>query len=276
MSTENESGAPADGVPDANGVPNQDGNDGYTIVGKNGKAAPAAKPNTSQAIKNRGQNLIETSEIMNTQIKLEFNISKDTKALNPRTQHLALLRLMKAVDPSLIIESVQDDTKWETYTDFPMNEAYRNHFNVTESKPPRGPKKINVHFMLHTKLRIKEIKFSNEVYNFLKKNNTYLTIDQYDMQKVATVGYITHVHPTLSWIPTITEELIVAMQHVQLPKEDVDAWKAQTTLDYDEETDNTPVPMFHLKKRISRSVMETSGSQQLYSKLTAPSLMPNT
>jgi hypothetical protein len=39
------------------------------------------------------------------------------------------------------------------------------------------------------------------------------------------------------------------MQHVQLPKEDVDAWKAQTTLDYDEETDNTPVPLFHLKKK---------------------------
>jgi hypothetical protein len=39
------------------------------------------------------------------------------------------------------------------------------------------------------------------------------------------------------------------MQHVQLPKEDVDAWKAQTTLDYDKETDNTPVPMFHLKKK---------------------------
>jgi hypothetical protein len=54
MSTENENGAPADGVPDANGEPNQDGNDGYTIVGKNGKAAPAAKQNASQAIKNCG------------------------------------------------------------------------------------------------------------------------------------------------------------------------------------------------------------------------------
>jgi hypothetical protein len=39
------------------------------------------------------------------------------------------------------------------------------------------------------------------------------------------------------------------MQHVQLPKEDVDAWNAQTTLDYNKETDNTPVPLFHLKKK---------------------------
>ena len=136
MSTETENGAPADGVPDANGEPNQNDNDGYTPVGKNGKAATVAKTKAHQAIKNRGQNLIETSEILNTQIRLEINITKDTKVLNPRTQHLALLRLMKAVDPSLTIESVQDDTIWENYTDFPMNEAYRTHFNVTESKPP--------------------------------------------------------------------------------------------------------------------------------------------
>jgi hypothetical protein len=209
MSTGNENGAPTDGGPDANGDPTSNGNDGYTVVGKKGKAAPAAPSKATQAIKNRGKNLIETEEILTTQIRLEINITKDTKALNPRAQHLALLRLMKAYDTSLIIESVQDETKWENYTEFPMNEAYRKHFNITESKPTRGPKKLNVHFKLHTKHRIKDIKFSNEVYNFLKSNNIYLTIDHYDMQKVATVGYITHVHPTLTWLPNLTEELTI-------------------------------------------------------------------
>jgi hypothetical protein len=77
----------------------------------------------------------------------------------------------------------------------------------------------------------------------------YLVIERYEMQKVASVGYITLVHPTLTWLPKLVNDLITAMQNAQLPKSDVDDWKERTKTEYDESTDNTPVPPFHLSKK---------------------------
>eukprot|EP00978_Attheya_sp_CCMP212_P027660 scaffold93194_cov53-Attheya_sp.AAC.2 len=131
-----------------------------------------------------------------------------------------------------------------------MRDDYKNHFNMTESKPPRGARKVIAHFQLQTKSRINTIKFSSEVYNFLKANSIYLVIDHYEMQKVASIGYLTQIHPTLTWLPTLEAELTTAMQQTQLPKSDIDEWKSRTLSSFDEETDDIQVPPFHLLKKM--------------------------
>ena len=91
MSNETEKGAPPDGAPPANGDPNQDQDDGYTPVVDKNKTHKAPDTAVTHAIKNRGSNLIETSEFLITNVKLEFNLSKDTTAFNPRGKHLELM-----------------------------------------------------------------------------------------------------------------------------------------------------------------------------------------
>eukprot|EP00978_Attheya_sp_CCMP212_P046163 scaffold377162_cov63-Attheya_sp.AAC.1 len=96
------------------------------------------KKTVQKAIENCGNNQIETSENLITQIKLEFNISKDTKAFNPRVKHLEVLKLMKAVDPTLMVKSAHDDMEWDSFLEFPRNAAdYQKHFNLKDdSNPP--------------------------------------------------------------------------------------------------------------------------------------------
>eukprot|EP00978_Attheya_sp_CCMP212_P008861 scaffold20822_cov52-Attheya_sp.AAC.7 len=126
MSNENENGATADGVPIDDGGVTEMQTDGFTIVTHQRTTGSPAKTPVQKAIENRSNNQIETSEKLITQIKLEFNISKDTKAFNPRVKHLEVLKLMKAVDPTLVVKLAHDDTEWDTFLEFPWNEDYQH------------------------------------------------------------------------------------------------------------------------------------------------------
>eukprot|EP00978_Attheya_sp_CCMP212_P041154 scaffold232309_cov46-Attheya_sp.AAC.3 len=69
------------------------------------------------------------------------------------------------------------------------------------------------------------------------------------MQKIASIGYITMVHPTLTWLPTLTEDLTFAMLQANLARSDIQEWQARTKHSYDEGTDEVFVPNFHLSKK---------------------------
>ena len=59
-------------------------------------------------------------------------------AFNSRGKHLELLKLMKAHDPTMMVKSVHDDKQLDNFVEFPLCEEYKEHFNLTDSKPPRG------------------------------------------------------------------------------------------------------------------------------------------
>eukprot|EP00978_Attheya_sp_CCMP212_P027723 scaffold93527_cov56-Attheya_sp.AAC.2 len=154
-----------------------------------------------QQIKNRGSEQIETSDFMTTQVKLEFNITNHTAKLNPHPKHLELLKLIKTIDPSAISVSVFDDTEWDNLLEFPINDTYKKHFNVTISNPPQhGTRKMISHFTPHTKKRVNDIKFTDTVLiQFLQTNDIYLVVDRFKMQRIASIGYLTMIHPKLTW-----------------------------------------------------------------------------
>jgi hypothetical protein len=73
-----------------------------------------------------------------------------------------------------------------------MNDNYKRHFNVTNSNPPHGARKITAHFLLRMKKRVKDIKFTRPRHGIpLRKYDMFLVVDRYKMQKVATMGYLT-------------------------------------------------------------------------------------
>ena len=110
MPTEIENGANADGVPIDDGVEMETQDDGFTPVTK--KPTPKPKPPTDvqQQIKKRGSEQIEISDFMTTSVKLEFNLTNRTEKFNPRPKHLEFMKLIKTIDPSVVIQSVSDDT----------------------------------------------------------------------------------------------------------------------------------------------------------------------
>eukprot|EP00978_Attheya_sp_CCMP212_P035875 scaffold158606_cov35-Attheya_sp.AAC.1 len=69
------------------------------------------------------------------------------------------------------------------------------------------------------------------------------------MQKVALIGYLTQIHPTLTWLPTLKAELTTAMHQTQLPRSDIDEWKDRMLNSVAEENDDIQVPPFHLSKK---------------------------
>eukprot|EP00978_Attheya_sp_CCMP212_P027659 scaffold93194_cov53-Attheya_sp.AAC.1 len=78
MSSETENGAPPDEPPMDDGETETEQGNEWTKVGGKKPTGTTAKTPEQRKIENRGQNLIETSDILITQIKLEFNISRET------------------------------------------------------------------------------------------------------------------------------------------------------------------------------------------------------
>eukprot|EP00978_Attheya_sp_CCMP212_P025600 scaffold82577_cov25-Attheya_sp.AAC.2 len=110
MTTENENGAPADGVPIDDGGETEPQDDSFTPVTKKSTPKTTPNPNVQQKIKNRGAEQIEISDFMTTPVKLEFNLTNRTEKFNPRPKHLEFSKLIKTIDPSAVIQSVADDT----------------------------------------------------------------------------------------------------------------------------------------------------------------------
>ena len=85
---------------------------------------------------------------------------------------------MKAADPIMVVKSSHNETQWENWVELLISKNYKNHFNVTKSKPPHGARKVIVHFKLQIKLRINDMKFSSKIFTYLKTNNIYLVNDR--------------------------------------------------------------------------------------------------
>eukprot|EP00978_Attheya_sp_CCMP212_P011159 scaffold27358_cov30-Attheya_sp.AAC.1 len=69
------------------------------------------------------------------------------------------------------------------------------------------------------------------------------------MQHVAIIGYLTTIHPKLTWLPKLTDDLTTAMKNTQLPQSEITAWKEQTKSDYEDTPGEIPVPNFHFSTK---------------------------
>ena len=67
---------------------------------------------------------------------------------------------------------------------------------------------------IETRKRLNELKWSQEKFlmNWLKEERVFIQLDRWRTERSKVIGFITRVHPTLSWKPDYKEELICQLK----------------------------------------------------------------
>jgi hypothetical protein len=213
-------------------------------------------------IKNRGEEMVEKQMTSETLLKIEFNISKDTTQYPIRGATVKLLSKMKAIDPSIQIQSVTEANKrWETVESIPADSTFGQLFKVREESSNNGPRKIIVHFKLISTMRFNEIKFEANMFHYLKEKRVWIQVDRFATKKTASPGFLIEVHHKLTNLADLHGQLKQRM-HSTHPKNTKlqDEWRSAHPVDTSSATDEkskadiefyaslgSPVPEFYLQ-----------------------------
>eukprot|EP00978_Attheya_sp_CCMP212_P000942 scaffold1999_cov36-Attheya_sp.AAC.1 len=91
---------------------------------------------------------------------------------------------------------------------------FGKHFNVRELAPPKGAKKIVIHF---TSVKFGDIKYEPGFLNYLKEKSIYIKVDKFEMRKMATPGFLINIHPNLTHrLTSLHEELTTKMESTSI------------------------------------------------------------
>eukprot|EP00978_Attheya_sp_CCMP212_P039384 scaffold204226_cov39-Attheya_sp.AAC.1 len=96
---------------------------------------------------------------------------------------------------------------YDKYLELPSGEKFTDEITVKEYHPPRAASKSTCYVALKSKVKFNEIKYANAVMDFLKKNQIYLRVDNYNNSPVSIPGFLIELHPSLTRIDNLKEEL---------------------------------------------------------------------
>jgi hypothetical protein len=115
------------------------------------------------------------------------------------------------------LRSTTDTTEWKDINTLPRDQTlFAKHFNVREENPPRGAKKIVIHFILQTTKKFGDIKYDIGLFNYLKQERIYLKVDKFEMRKIATPGFLIDIHPHLTNLTNLHEILTDKMETTRM------------------------------------------------------------
>ena len=115
-----------------------------------------------------------------------------------------LNKLMKYT--SVMIVPNNDTESYSNLEKIPKEKKeFQEQFKVIQEKHPCG---VVICHAIITDEMIRNIKFNHpEFFNYLKKNKIYLSQDKFERQEVVSVGFLTHIHPTVANQDILNEEL---------------------------------------------------------------------
>jgi len=218
-----------------------------------GKYAHLSKDEVKAMMKARGENMIEETGEMETQMKIEFNIGNNITKYSVRQNAVKVLEKMKAIDATFSVKSVHDSTVWKDMNTLPINDEFGTHFNVREETSPRGPKKIVMHCKMISKKKIGDIKFDANLIHFLRENKIWLVVDKFDMRRLGSPGFFIDMHPRLTNLTNLHEKLCLVMKRTQLKDKSImDEWKAKNPPKPANDLESmvgcyNPIPDFHIQ-----------------------------
>jgi hypothetical protein len=202
-----------------------------------------------ERMRERGDNYVESYTQHTTHIKIEFNVKAGT-TFDVRSSMIKTLNVMKKSDPTMAIVS-KTMKMYDKYLELPSGEKFTDEITVKEYHPPRAASKITCYVGLKSKVKFNEIKYANAVMDFLKKNQIYLRVDNYNNSPVSIPGFLIELHPSLTRIDNLKEELCDMIKDLPIDNncEALQDWMEANENIYDSENNaegNHPVPFFRL------------------------------
>ena len=205
----------------------------------------------AEQTKQRGYSMVEDKVLLETPVKVEFNIDRTITEFNVREQTLILLQKMKEIDKSIKIKSVnQNNAEWDEIHDIPEDEEFNDSFQ-TKDFLFRKFRKVVVHMKLVSSRYINQIKYSEQVKDFLFKNNVWLKTDRFDSKIESSPGLITMVHPKLINRDEYTQEVVDALAEAYSNMTEKEQENMVESLGCKPKTVQT-VPTFYLEHSIKK------------------------
>ena len=196
---------------------------------KTGKYAHLTNAEAKAHIQERGDKMIETKQTFLTTTKLEFNLANGATQFSVRQATTNVLLKLQGIDKTLKVKSTNDDTEWTNINTIPSDPTlFSKHFKVREENPPRGAKKIVIHFILHTSQKFNDIKYDIGIFNYLKQERIYLKVDKFETSKIATPGFLIDIHPHLTNLTYLQEIMTEKMETTRMQdKTVIEEWKKE-------------------------------------------------
>ena len=212
-----------------------------------------AQKEPSQTIQERGYTMVDDKTIMETPVKIEFNMGTNVTEFNVRANLLTLLEHMKKIDRTLKVKStIKESKEWETTESLPENEEFSTHFQVREFSY-RKTRKVLVHVTLVTMLPINKIKYTNVVKDYIFDNNIWLKTDHFNTKVESSPGIITMLNPKLINRDDYTNELKYTLMQANQNLDVTLKLETETAgINSGDERPTTPVPYFYLESSVKK------------------------
>ena len=136
-------------------------------------------------LKNRGEQMIDTKEMLVTPVKIEFLLNEH-KTFNLRSEFIKLFHNMHKVDPTLSV--LINDSVWYTPEDFPVDDTFMQDFQVTQKNKRRSTQAAIMFVTFGSTSTINSIKYHPNVWSMIQTSNIFMNPDQFDRQETACPG----------------------------------------------------------------------------------------
>ena len=168
---------------------------------------------------------------------------------------------MKIADASTKIIT-NDDTVFESPSDFPKNSEYVKHFPAINKIQLQ--RKVFFSCKIESSLRLSQFKFGERtIMNALIKHNIFINYDKYKTYKEDSIGWFKYISPTVSLQKSTSLRLEEVLMDVYMTEEET---KALTNIDENDSNNAVTIPVFDIH---SKNIGNGNGTGRITTKSTS-------
>jgi hypothetical protein len=161
----------------------------------------------------RGEKMIKRKTVYESKIRMEFNIKEGVDCFNIRSEVLKILNRMHLVDQEVYVKDGEE--KWKDNKAFPSGKQFKTIFRVRREDPIKGNSRMIAYLNIVSSLKLRQFKENYLVMNHLKTEEVWLKITKFERKKISSPGFIMDIHPKLTNIFTLKQEIEYALRDVK-------------------------------------------------------------
>eukprot|EP00957_Ditylum_brightwellii_P112981 8615402-Ditylum_brightwellii.AAC.1 len=170
-------------------------------------------------IRMAGEKDIGEKVLLESKLRIEFNLGKKAEHFKGREQILKLLNCLALVDTMVHAQLFLHETEWMYDKVFPAGDQFMKETCIQQQANGRGYVTMVAYLMVvHTK-KWYQLKYLEMVMSHIKKYNIWMYIDKFDTKKVGSLGFITELHPKLTNLDALKFEMEQKMMNVDCNNE---------------------------------------------------------